>query len=37
MIIAVDDDDDGGEPLKNFSQAMAWSDLPFRKMPLTTV
>lgn len=30
-------DDDVGEPLKNFSQAVAWSDLLSRKMPLTLV
>lgn len=35
--ITVVDDNDAGELLKNFSQAVAWSDFLYRKMPLTLV
>ena len=35
--ITVVDDNDAGELLKNFSQAVVWSDFLYRKMPLTLV
>ena len=31
------DDNDDGELLKNFSQAVVWSDFLYRKMSLTLV
>lgn len=35
--IIVGGGDDDGEPLKNFNHAVAYSDLVFRKIPLTPV